>query len=142
MRPVDTVARYGGEEFAVILPNCQGSFGPVVAERIRQAVGALSISVAPQVNIQVSISIGGAYAPEWIRSATALWTERADVQLYRAKAEGRNRVCIDEQAMIAVSAEEKNMLFDHLSLGEPAWVDHANSDASGGATRSAMNRVQ
>ena len=141
VRPVDTVARYGGEEFAVILPNCQGSFGPVVAERIRQAVGALSISVAPQVNIQVSISIGGAYAPEWIRSATALWTERADVQLYRAKAEGRNRVCIDQQPVIAVSAEEKRLLFGHLAIGEPAWIDNISGEASGGSTDSAMNRV-
>lgn len=141
VRPVDTVARYGGEEFAVILPNCQGSFGPLVAERIRLAVEALSIQVAPQLSIQVSISIGGAYAPEWIRSAAVLWTERADVQLYRAKAEGRNRVCLDEQALIAVSAEEKSMLFGHLSLADPPWLENISGDLSGRAASRPMNRV-
>lgn len=133
MRPMDTVARYGGEEFAVILPSCQASFGWLVAERIRESVQALSINVAPLVNINVTISIGGAYAPEWIRSTTDLWTERADQQLYQAKSEGRNRVCIEDQPMIAVSAEEKSLLFGHLSFGDPAWIESAPSSVTGNA---------
>jgi two-component system cell cycle response regulator len=141
IRPMDTVARYGGEEFAVILPSCQVSFGKIVAERIRETIASLSITVAPQVNIQVTVSIGGSYAPEWVRSTTSLWTDRTDIQLYRAKAEGRNRVCMDEQQEIAVSAEEKNMLFGHLLIGDPAWIENTSSDASGGAEGSAMNRV-
>jgi two-component system cell cycle response regulator len=141
VRPMDTVARYGGEEFAAILPNCPASFGKIVAERIRETVANLCVSVAPLVNIQVTVSIGGAYAPEWVRSTTALWTDRADGQLYRAKSEGRNRVCIDQQPEIAVSAEEKNMLFGHLLMGDPAWIENVSSDASGGSTGSAMNRV-
>lgn len=141
VRPMDTVARYGGEEFAVILPNCPASFGRIVAERIRVTIGALSIAVAPLLKLQVTVSIGGAYAPEWVRSTTALWTDRADIQLYRAKAEGRNRVCIDEQQMIAVSAEEKSLLFGHLLMGEPAWIENISGEAPGGATGSAMNRV-
>ena len=138
VRPMDTVARYGGEEFAVILPSCQTSFGWVVAERIRASVQALSVSVAPLLNLKVTISIGGAYAPEWVRSTTALWTERADNQLYKAKSEGRNRVCIEEQPMIAVSAEEKNLLFGHLSFGEPAWIENAPDSAVGGITGNAV----
>lgn len=141
VRPMDTVARYGGEEFAAILPSCPASFGNVVAERIRQAVGNLSISVSPLVSIQVTLSIGGAYAPEWVRSTTALWSDRADIQLYRAKTEGRDRVCIEPQREIAVSAEEKTMLFGHLAIGDPAWLESASSDASVGAAGSAMNKV-
>lgn len=141
VRPMDTVARYGGEEFAVILPNCQTSFGITVAERIRESVGALCVSVSPLVNIQVTISIGGAYAPEWVRSTTSLWTDRADIQLYRAKTEGRNRVCIDAQQEIAVSAEEKRLLFGHLSLGDPAWIDSLSNEANLDVSGSAMNRV-
>jgi len=137
VRPMDTVARYGGEEFAVILPSCQVSFGQTVAQRIRETVASLSITVAPLVHIEVTVSIGGAYAPEWVRSTTALWTDRADVQLYRAKSGGRNRVCIDEQREIAVSAEEKSALFGHLLMGEPAWIESVSSDAQGAA----MNRV-
>ena len=141
VRPMDTVARYGGEEFAVILPNCQGALGRMVAERIRETVASLCISVSPLVSIQVTVSIGGAYAPEWVRSTTPLWTERADSQLYQAKAEGRNCVCIDQPPLIAVSAEEKTMLFGHLALGEPAWIDQIGSGASGSTQASAMNTV-
>ena len=142
VRPMDTVARYGGEEFAAILPNCPASFGQIVAERIRGAVAELPISVSPLVTVQVTVSVGGAYAPEWVRSTTSLWTERADVQLYRAKSEGRNRVFIDEQRAIAVSAEEKSMLFGHLLLGDPAWIESVSNDASNGAaTGNTMNRV-
>lgn len=136
VRPMDTLARYGGEEFAVVLPNCHTSFGAMVAERIRLAVQALSIQVSPGVAIKVTLSVGGAYAPEWVRSTAALWTERADVQLYRAKSEGRNRVFLDQQQEIFVSAEEKNLLFGHLALGEPAWIENVSSDGFGAATNS------
>ena len=129
VRPMDTVARYGGEEFGVILPNCQVSYGKTVAERIRAAIEALSIAVTPVLNIRVTISVGGAFAPEWVRSTTDLWTDRADVQLYRAKANGRNGVCIEPQPEISVSAEEKSMLFGHLSVGEPAWIENFSSNA-------------
>lgn len=141
VRPMDTVARYGGEEFAAILPSCPASFGQAVAERISEAVRALSIAIAPLISIKVTVSIGGAYAPEWVRSTTALWTDRADIQLYKAKHEGRDRVCIDQQPVLAVTAEEKNLLFGHLSLGDPAWIENVSSDASSSSTGSAMNRV-
>jgi two-component system cell cycle response regulator len=141
VRPMDTVARYGGEEFAAILPNCPVSFGLIVAERIREAIGDLHISISPVLNVQVTVSIGGAYAPEWVRSTTSLWTDRADIQLYRAKSEGRNRVFIDEQQVIAVSAEEKSMLFGPLSMGDPAWIENLSADALGASAGSAMNRV-
>ena len=140
VRPMDTLARYGGEEFAVILPNCHTSYGAVVAERIRQTVEALQIEISPGVSLQVTTSVGGAYAPEWIRSTISLWTERADVQLYRAKREGRNRVLLDKQAEIYVSAEEKNLLFGHLALGDPAWIESGPSDGSS-ASNNALQRA-
>jgi two-component system cell cycle response regulator len=141
VRPMDTVARYGGEEFSVVLPSCHTSFGAMVAERIRKTVEDLQIQIAPGVMIHVTVSIGGAYAPEWVRSTATLWTERADQQLYRAKKEGRNRVFLDEQQEIFVSAEEKNLLFGHLALGEPAWIENVSSDVSGGSASGSMQRV-
>jgi two-component system, cell cycle response regulator len=141
VRPMDTLARYGGEEFAVVLPNCHTSFGITVAERIRQTVESLAIQISPGVTIHVTVSVGGAYAPEWVRSTAALWTERADVQLYKAKTEGRNRVFLDQQQEIFVSAEEKNLLFGHLALGDPAWVESVPSEMSGASVHSAMQRV-
>lgn len=118
LRPVDTVARYGGEEFAVILPHCRPVFGRAVAERIRETIAALAIPAAPMLNLNATVSIGGAYAPEWVRSTADLWIERADQQLYRAKSEGRNRVCLDQPRELAVSAEEKGLLFTHLELDD------------------------
>jgi diguanylate cyclase (GGDEF)-like protein len=135
VRPQDTVARYGGEEFAVVLPDCQVSFGEAVAERIRQSLASLTIAVSPLIELQITMSIGGAFAPVWVRSTADLWTERADTQLYRAKAEGRNRVCIDHQQVISVSAEEKSLLFGPLTQGEPAWIESSGNDSSDSASK-------
>jgi diguanylate cyclase (GGDEF)-like protein len=139
VRPMDTVARYGGEEFAVVLPNCHTFFGVTVAERIRQTIQAMQVTIASGQVLNVTVSIGGAYAPEWVRSTAALWTERADVQLYRAKNEGRNRVILDTQQEIFVSAEEKNMLFGHLALGEPAWIESVSGDATAAGAGQRVN---
>jgi diguanylate cyclase len=112
VRPMDTVARIGGEEFAIIFPNCPTSYGVAVAERIRQRVQGIAISLgAGQAPLTCTISIGGAFAPQWVRSSALIWTERADRQLYRAKAEGRNRACLESHVDSLVSAEEKGMLF-------------------------------
>ena len=111
VRPMDLVARVGGEEFAIILPNCPSAFGETVAERLRRRVERMPVAIGPSQQIQVCISIGGAFAPQWVRSTPALWSERADVQLYRAKTSGRNLVCLEPAAVSVVSAEEKGMLF-------------------------------
>ena len=111
VRPMDLVARVGGEEFAIVMPNCPPSFGETVAERVRRRIEAMPVTIGLSEQIRVSVSIGGAFAPQWVRSSPALWIERADVQLYRAKAEGRNRVCLEPMAMSVVSAEEKALLF-------------------------------
>ena len=116
VRPMDTLARYGGEEFAIVLPSCQAAYGRSIAERIREAVESTMIRVSPALDLSVSVSIGGAYALQWIRSTTQLWIERADNQLYQAKSAGRNRICIEEQPDSTVSAEEKSMLFGPLSM--------------------------
>ena len=112
LRPMDTVARVGGEEFAMVLPNCSPAYGQAVAERIRRRVAQHPVALGPgQASVAASVSIGGAYAPQWVRSSPAVWQERADLQLYLAKAQGRNRVCIEPTAVSVVSAEEKGLLF-------------------------------
>lgn len=111
VRPMDTVARYGGEEFAVILPSCQPGFGAQVAERIRASVAQTPVPLDSGEMLRVTVSCGGAYAPQWLRFHAAAWIERADAQLYRAKAEGRNRVCLEPHLDSEVSAEEKSLLF-------------------------------
>ena len=112
VRPMDLVARVGGEEFAIILPNCASAFGETVAERVRRRVERMPVVVALNQQISVSVSIGGAFAPQWVRSTPALWVERADQQLYRAKGQGRNLVQLEPTTVSVVSAEEKRLLFD------------------------------
>jgi diguanylate cyclase len=116
VRPMDLVARVGGEEFAIILPNCATTFGQTVAERVRRRVERMPIALAPDApvnqQIQVTISLGGAFAPQWVRSTPAIWQERADQQLYLAKAQGRNLVRLEPTAVSVVSNEEKRALFD------------------------------
>ncbi len=115
---MDLVARIGGEEFAIILPNCPPAFGSAVAERIRAGVEGQVISLVGGQPLGCTISIGGAYAPQWVRSTPAVWMERADLQLYRAKSEGRNRTCLEPTPVSVVSAEEKGLLFASSIFGE------------------------
>jgi two-component system cell cycle response regulator len=141
VRPMDTVARYGGEEFAIILPSCRPLFGHAVAERIRQSVAALSIPVAPLQTIQATISIGGAYAPEWVRSTADLWIERADLQLYRAKSNGRDRIFLEQPQELSVSAEEKGLLFGNLDMNEMVTDEAIPDDTPPDSADQATNRV-
>ena len=114
VRPMDTVARYGGEEFAVVLPSCQATFARAVAERMRRAIETTPVRISPVEQVNVTVSVGGAFALQWIRSTKQLWAERADQQLYQAKQAGRNCIVLEEPPDSTVSAEEKNMLFAPL----------------------------
>ncbi|MBP7544778.1 MAG: GGDEF domain-containing protein [Acidovorax sp.] len=114
VRPMDTVARYGGEEFAVVLPSCQATFARAVAERMRRAIETTPVRISPVEQVNVTVSVGGAFALQWIRSTKQLWAERADQQLYLAKQAGRNCIVLEEPPDSTVSAEEKNMLFAPL----------------------------
>lgn len=120
VRPMDLVARIGGEEFAVVLPRCGGAFGATVAERIRRRLERLPVALGHlRQPIAITVSIGGAFAPQWVRSTPALWQERADQQLYLAKTQGRNLVRIEPAAVSVVSSEEKRLLFETFRRPEP-----------------------
>jgi diguanylate cyclase len=112
VRPMDLVARLGGEEFAIVMPNCGAGYGLAVAERVRLRVQQLRVTNTRGETFGVTVSIGGAFAPQWVRSTPAMWMTRTDLQLYEAKAGGRNRVCMEHAAVPQISAEEKKMLFD------------------------------
>ena len=127
VRPMDSLARYGGEEFAMVLPTCPSTLGFLVAERIRHAVEKTVIHIEPGIEVHVTISIGGAFVPKWAPSTTDLWLERADQQLYKAKSEGRNRVCIEHTVESTTSAEEKKQRLQRLQTPS-LWGNLPNPD--------------
>jgi len=87
------VGRVGGEEFLVLLHAADADYLRAVAERLRQAVEALTFE-APATDLRVTISIGGCESgPHATRMEDLL--KRVDLALYRAKSGGRNRVEFD-----------------------------------------------
>ncbi|MDQ2102493.1 diguanylate cyclase [Azospirillum isscasi] len=93
LRPGDLIGRYGGEEFVVLLPNTTLTDATAVAERLRQRVAAQDIG-ADGGSFRMTASFGvAAVEPELGDSGGIDAALRiADAALYRAKAEGRNRV--------------------------------------------------
>jgi diguanylate cyclase (GGDEF)-like protein/putative nucleotidyltransferase with HDIG domain len=92
LRPLDVAARFGGEEFAVLLPETTREEALLVAERIRAGVAAQRVTAgATHEPVQATVSIGVAAFPDDGASPTAL-LHRADVAVYSAKLQGRNRV--------------------------------------------------
>lgn len=87
VRPNDIVGRYGGEEFLVVLRSADGEAARRVAERIRQSIASAQI---PGVSRSVTVSAGVASrAPG---ESVAELVVRADIALYSAKRDGRDRV--------------------------------------------------
>jgi two-component system cell cycle response regulator len=92
VRSVDFVARYGGEEFVVVLPETGLQGAVKFAERTRERIAKTSFVPAHGgVKITASIGVASFPAPD-IASVDDLFA-RADEALYRAKADGRNKVC-------------------------------------------------
>ena len=90
LRATDAIGRYGGEEFLLVLPRADIAGGRDVAERVRAAVAALPV-IDAQAEQRVTVSLGVACSgPSGPESAALI--EAADDALYRAKANGRNRV--------------------------------------------------
>ncbi|MDX1756191.1 MAG: diguanylate cyclase [Marinobacter sp.] len=96
VRRVDVVCRYGGEEFAIIMPNCGVDQCSDAAGRLRRVMADLPIPLDDGTMIAVTGSFGGAVYPEHATSAEGL-VRRADVALYEAKRQGRNRVHLADE---------------------------------------------
>ncbi len=88
-RSIDLTARYGGEEFCLLLPNTDLDMAGQMAERIRKLINEQHLEGVGS----ISASIGVAGFPVHATEAEELF-QQADAALYRAKQEGRNRVCI------------------------------------------------
>ena len=88
------VARYGGEEFAVVLPRSHISNAEMIANRIQDKILDINfrdIGLPHNVKISVSQGLACEYNNQY-RTFEAL-ISAADTALYRAKSEGRNKLC-------------------------------------------------
>ncbi len=92
IRSVDMACRVGGEEFVVVLPATDGEVAERIAERIRKSVAGIPFdagALTGKLNITVSVGISTLSGPD---DKMVDFLKRADLALYRAKNEGRNRV--------------------------------------------------
>jgi diguanylate cyclase (GGDEF)-like protein len=101
IRTSDVSARFGGEEFSVLLPATRAREATKLAERIRQAVCASPMEVAPgqALTVTVSVGISETVPPAGVQDHKALGEKLvsgADVALYQAKADGRNCVRVSD----------------------------------------------
>lgn len=92
LREVDTVARFGGEEFFLLLPDTDKHGAFAVAEKVRNLFEQKNFTLGNGTNPKrVTICAGVASYPEDVDEMEDL-IDHADIALYRAKEEGRNRV--------------------------------------------------
>jgi diguanylate cyclase (GGDEF)-like protein len=92
LRPYDSVGRYGGEEFLIVLPGCDVPFGLACAERLRASLAKEAIQIG-DTQVPVTCSVGVAATGGGRETDAESILAAADQALYRAKADGRNRVC-------------------------------------------------
>lgn len=91
-RTGDILGRWGGEEFLLLLPATPLAQAAEVVDRLRAAAGAAMVSASlPELRVSFSAGLAPVDAVDSIEAALEL----ADRALYRAKAEGRDRVCVD-----------------------------------------------
>lgn len=88
MRAGDVFARFGGEEFIIVLESIELDQAAIVADRIRDRVA--ETKMAEDITITISIGVVEAREDEPLN----ILLDRVDVCLYRAKNEGRNKVCV------------------------------------------------
>ena len=119
MRASDVIGRLGGEEFVAMVSGTLAE-AAVAAERVRSAFAAAEIVLEGQ-RIAATVSIGIACGSPLAAVETLI--TRADVALYRAKANGRNRIEMDEEAVgAAPDRPAKQGLAATVRQAPAAWV--------------------
>jgi diguanylate cyclase (GGDEF)-like protein len=93
LRESDAVGRVGGEVFLVLLSGNPNLFLGIAAERFRQKIEQASFDIEPEGQVSVTISIG-AHLVDLANENLDMAMSIADRALYRAKAQGRNRVVL------------------------------------------------
>lgn len=91
VRGSDAVFRYGGEEFVIMLSDTDLEGAATIAERIRADIESHALAYGMEVlNITASLGVSSLTGNDNVESLV----KRADAAMYRAKQQGRNRVCL------------------------------------------------
>jgi len=110
LRHYDVPARFGGEEFSILLPETAPEEALEIAERIRRAVAATPFDVETSSEpIRATVSVGVAGYPKDAHDANEL-IHQADLAVYRAKLQGRNRVLGVSSETLLMSSERPKRL--------------------------------
>jgi diguanylate cyclase (GGDEF)-like protein/putative nucleotidyltransferase with HDIG domain len=126
LRHYDVPARFGGEEFAILLPETPPEQAFEIAERIRRTVASSAFDVETSSDpIRATISIGIAGYPRDGTDTNEL-IHQADLAVYRAKLQGRNRVLDASPDLLELPEQRQAVLVavpddgDHVSPLAPA----------------------
>ena len=92
LRDIDVIGRVGGEEFAILLPETGNDQAIEAAERLRAALATAKVAMPSGLPLQFTVSLGVATL-EGKDTNIDMLLNQADQALYKAKSEGRNRVC-------------------------------------------------
>jgi diguanylate cyclase (GGDEF)-like protein len=114
IRPTDFLFRMGGEEFCCLLPHTGADQALRAAERIRQRVEAASVEVAG-VPVKLTVSVGIASTVTFGYDLNTL-IRRADMAVYAAKRQGRNRVVV-ATAETAAAADARAVIANGEAVG-------------------------
>ncbi len=113
IRREDIACRYGGEEFILIMPEAWLDVTRERAEWLREEIKKLTVKFHGQVLGALTLSLGVAIFPQHAATASSL-LRASDVALYRAKAEGRDRL------VVSLAVEEQGQAPSAISIaGQP-----------------------
>ena len=122
LRHYDVPARFGGEEFSILLPETPPDQALEIADRIRRAVAARLFEVETSSEpIRATISMGIAAFPRDGSDMNEL-VHQADLAVYRAKLQGRNRVLDASDEPLLAQPEKRGTRLTVLPAGEPEPV--------------------
>jgi diguanylate cyclase (GGDEF)-like protein/putative nucleotidyltransferase with HDIG domain len=122
LRHYDVPARFGGEEFSILLPETTPEAAFEIGDRIRRAVAARTFEVETSSEpIRATISMGIAAFPRDGHESNEL-VHQADLAVYRAKLQGRNRVLDASNEPLLAQPQKRPVRLAEVpaTTGEPA----------------------